>query len=111
MTLPAGPLAGLHVLEFEAIGPGPFCNMMLADMGADVLLVDRPQDPQLGVGRERWNDVMLGGRRSVPLHLKTRGGLDAALALAARADAVIEGFRPGVMERLGLGPEVLLARN
>jgi len=106
-----GPLAGLRILEFEAIGPGPFCGMMLADMGADVLLVDRPEDPRLGFGRDRWFDVMLRGRRSATLDLKSKTGAAAALALAARADAVIEGFRPGVMERLGLGPEALLARN
>jgi alpha-methylacyl-CoA racemase len=106
-----GPLAGLKILEFEAIGPGPFCGMMLADMGADVLLVDRPDDPRLGFGRDRWFDVMMRGRRSVTLNLKSKDGVAAALALAAKADAIIEGFRPGVMERLGLGPDVLLARN
>ena len=106
-----GPLAGLKVLEFEAIGPGPFCGMMLADMGADVLLVDRPEDPRLGFGRDRWFDVMVRGRRSVTLDLKSKAGAEAAIALAGRADALIEGFRPGVMERLGLGPEVLLAKN
>jgi alpha-methylacyl-CoA racemase len=106
-----GPLAGVRVLEFEAIGPGPFCGMMLADMGADVLLVDRTADARLGFGRERWYDVMLRGRRSVTLDLKRADGVRAALALAARADVVIEGFRPGVMERNGLGPDVLLARN
>ncbi|TAN52844.1 MAG: CoA transferase [Betaproteobacteria bacterium] len=106
-----GPLAGIRVLEFEAIGPGPFCGMMLADMGADVLLVDRPDDPGLGLGRERWSDVMLRGRRSVTLDLKAKKGVEAALRLASRADALIEGFRPGVMERLGLGPDALAARN
>jgi crotonobetainyl-CoA:carnitine CoA-transferase CaiB-like acyl-CoA transferase len=106
-----GPLTGVRVLEFEAIGPGPFCGMLLADMGADVLLVDRAQDPRLGLGRERWYDVMTRGRRSVTLDLKTPGGVAAALALASRADALIEGFRPGVMERLGLGPDVVQARN
>jgi alpha-methylacyl-CoA racemase len=106
-----GPLAGVRVLEFEAIGPGPFCAMMLADMGADVLLVDRTADARLGFGRERWYDVMLRGRRSVTLDLKDADGVRAAHALAARADVVIEGFRPGVMERNGLGPEALLARN
>ena len=106
-----GPLAGVRVLEFEAIGPGPFCGMMLADMGADVLLVDRPGDSQLGLERERWSDVMLRGRRSVTLDLKSRKGVEAALLLASRADALIEGFRPGVMERLGLGPEALVTRN
>jgi alpha-methylacyl-CoA racemase len=106
-----GPLAGVKVLELEAIGPGPFCGMMLADMGADVLLVDRPSDPQLGFERDRWSDTMLRGRRSVTLDLKSPGGVAAALALAEKADALIEGFRPGVMERLGLGPDVLLVRN
>jgi alpha-methylacyl-CoA racemase len=106
-----GPLAGLKILEFEAIGPGPFCGMMLADMGADVLLIDRPEDPGLGLGRDRWSDVMLRGRRSATLDLKSKGGAETALSLAGKADAVIEGFRPGVMERLGLGPEVLLEKN
>src|SRR6516162_8501192 len=106
-----GPLAGVRILEFEAIGPAPFCGMLLADMGADILLVDRTEDAQLGFQRERWYDLMFRGRRSVTLDLKTRDGIDAALALAERADALIEGFRPGVMERLGLGPDVLLARN
>ena len=106
-----GPLAGLRVLEFEAIGPVPFGCMMLADMGADVLLVDRTADPRLGFGRERWYDVMMRGRRSVTLDLKGQAGVEAARQLAARADVVVEGFRPGVMERLGLGPDVLLAAN
>ena len=111
MPNPSGPLKGLKVLEFEAIGPGPFCGMMLADMGADVLLVDRPRDGGLGIGRERANDVMMRGRRSVTLDLKSKEGVAAALQLAAKADAIIEGFRPGVMERLGLGPDAMLAVN
>lgn len=106
-----GPLRGVRVLEFEAVGPGPFCGMMLADMGADVLLVDRPTDPGLGLDRERRHDVMLRGRRSVTVDLKSPDGVAAAIALAAKADALIEGLRPGVMERLGLGPEVLLRHN
>jgi len=106
-----GPLSGLRVLEFEAIGPAPFCGMLLADMGADVLLVDRAEDPRLGFGRERWYDVMMRGRRSVTLDLKSPHGAHAALVLAEKADAVIEGFRPGVLERLGLGPDVLLEHN
>jgi alpha-methylacyl-CoA racemase len=106
-----GPLTGLRILELEAVGPVPFCGMLLADMGADVLLVDRPQDPRLGFGRERWYDIMMRGRRSVTLDLKSPRAAQAALALADKADAVLEGFRPGVMERLGLGPDVLLARN
>ena len=75
-----GPLSGLKILEFEAIGPGPFCGMMLADMGADVLLVDRPGDAGLGLGRERWFDVMMRGRRSATLDLKSKSGAEAALA-------------------------------
>ncbi|MGD9952747.1 MAG: CaiB/BaiF CoA transferase family protein [Burkholderiales bacterium] len=106
-----GPLAGIRVLEFEAIGPGPFAGMLLADMGADVLLVDRPAASDLGLKRERWMDVMLRGRRSATLDLKAPGAAEAALELVARADALIEGFRPGVMERLGLGPSACLARN
>jgi alpha-methylacyl-CoA racemase len=85
--------------------------MMLADMGADVLLVDRAADPQLGLALPRPYDAMLRGRRSVTLDLKAPAGIAVALELAARADALIEGFRPGVLERLGLAPEVLLARN
>ncbi|HEX5093594.1 MAG TPA: CaiB/BaiF CoA-transferase family protein [Burkholderiales bacterium] len=106
-----GPLAGVRVIEFEAIGPGPFAGMLLADMGADVLLVDRPAESGLGIKRERWMDVMMRGRRSVTLDLKAPGAAHAALELISRADALIEGFRPGVMERLGLGPDACLAKN
>ncbi len=106
-----GPLTGVKVLEFEAIGPVPFCGMMLADMGADVLLLERTANPPLGLELARWSDVMLRGRRSVTLELKSAAGTSAALALAAKADVVLEGFRPGVMERLGLGPDVMLAAN
>src|SRR3954469_21821761 len=106
-----GPLAGIRILEFEAIGPAPFAGMLLADMGADVLLVDRPQGSDLGLKRERWYDVMLRGKRSVTLDLKSPQGVQAALELIGRADALIEGFRPGVMERLGIGPEPALAKN
>ena len=105
----AGPLKGLKVLELEAIGPAPFAGMVLADMGADVLVVDRPAGTDLGLKRERWYDVMMRGKRSVTLDLKSNKA--PALELIGRADALIEGFRPGVMERLGLGPEVALQRN
>ena len=104
-----GPLEGIKVLEFESIGPAPFAGMLLADMGADVLVIDRPATTDLGLKRERWYDVMMRGKRSVTLDLKKNSA--AALELVARADALIEGMRPGVMERLGLGPEVALARN
>jgi alpha-methylacyl-CoA racemase len=106
-----GPLGGIRVLEFEAIGPAPFCGMLLADMGADVLLVDREAAPDLGLLGERRHEVMLRGRRSITLDLKSPQAIEAAITLASRADALIEGFRPGVMERLGLGPDVLLAAN
>jgi len=106
-----GPLAGVKVLELEAIGPVPFCGMMLADMGADVILVDRPAASGLGLDLAREHDLMLRGRRSVTLNLKRSDGVSALLELAARADVLIEGFRPGVLERMGLGPEILLERN
>jgi alpha-methylacyl-CoA racemase len=106
-----GPLAGIRVIEFEAIGPGPFAGMLLADMGADVILVDRAASSGLGLERQRWMDVMMRGKRSVTLDLKSKDGAAAALELTARADALIEGFRPGVMERLGLGPDAVFKRN
>jgi alpha-methylacyl-CoA racemase len=106
-----GPLAGIKVLEFEAIGPAPFAGMLLADMGADVLVVDRPADSDLGLKRERWYDVMMRGKRSVALDLKQQASRAAVLEVISRADVLIEGFRPGVMERLGLGPDAALARN
>src|SRR5689334_6866871 len=104
-----GPLQGIRVLEFESIGPAPFAGMLLADMGADVLVVDRPASTDLGLKRERWYDVMMRGKRSVTLDLKKNCA--AALELVARADALIEGMRPGVMERLGLGPDQALGKN
>jgi alpha-methylacyl-CoA racemase len=107
----SGPLAGIRVLELESIGPAPFAGMLLADMGADVLVVDRPATTDLGLERERWYDVMMRGKRSVTLDLKRKEGAEAALELASRADALIEGMRPGVMERLGLGPDELLKKN
>ncbi|MGQ0654396.1 MAG: CaiB/BaiF CoA transferase family protein [Betaproteobacteria bacterium] len=106
-----GPLAGIRVLEFEAIGPGPFAGMLLADMGADVIVIDRPATPDLGLKRERWMDVMMRGKRSVTLDLKSPAAAEAVFSLVAKSDALIEGFRPGVMERLGLGPDAALARN
>ncbi|WP_137124077.1 CaiB/BaiF CoA-transferase family protein [Roseomonas sp. HF4] len=102
-----GPLEGLRVVEVAGIGPGPFCCMMLADLGAEVLRIDR-QDGAPGGNPE---DVLGRGRRSVALDLKRPEAVEAALALVARADVLVEGFRPGVMERLGLGPEACHARN
>ena len=104
----AGPLAGLRIVELAGIGPGPFAAMMLADMGAEVLRVDRAQ--AVGEPAPAW-DVNARGRRSVGIDLKHPQGRDAVLRLVERADALIEGFRPGVTERLGLGPDECLARR
>ncbi|SPB13786.1 L-carnitine dehydratase [Caballeronia novacaledonica] len=108
-----GVLSGIRVLEFEAIGPGPFGAMLLADMGADVLRIDRPVAPDdLGPkSNGKRIDVTGRGRRSVTLDLKQPEAVESALTLMSRADVVIEGFRPGTMERLGLGPDSAFARN
>jgi len=108
-----GVLSGIRVLEFEAIGPGPFGGMLLADMGADVLRIDRPQPAaDLGLRTEKPKVEVTGrGRRSVTLDLKQPAAVQAALELAAKADVLLEGFRPGTMERIGLGPEAVHARN
>ncbi len=103
-----GPLAGLKVLEFAGIGPAPFACMILADLGADVLRIDRAGSESL-LGLKR--DFIGRGRRSLVLDLKKPEDLDTTRRLAARADALVEGFRPGVMERLGLGPEALHREN
>lgn len=104
-----GPLRELRVLEIGSIGPGPFAAMMLADMGADVIRLERPGPP--GLMGMLGPDVIGRGRPTVHADLKEPAGRELALALIERADALIEGFRPGVMERLGLGPDVALARN
>ncbi|MDO9707684.1 CaiB/BaiF CoA transferase family protein [Paracraurococcus lichenis] len=101
-----GPLKGLRILEFAGIGPGPFCAMVLADLGAEVVRIDRKDGPP--GARE---DFTGRGRRSVALDLKSPAAVAAVLRLCDGADALIEGFRPGVMERLGLGPDVVLGRN
>ena len=106
-----GPLAGLRVLEIEAIGPVPWAAMMLSDIGADVLRVDRPAPPDMGVARDTRYEVSGRGRRSIVVDLKAPDGVQRVLQLAARADVLLEGMRPGVMERLGLGPDACLARN
>jgi alpha-methylacyl-CoA racemase len=101
-----GPLAGLRIVEFAGIGPAPFCGMMLSDMGAEVIRVDRPGSPV----RAR-KDALSRGRKSLAIDLKQRRGVEVALRLLDSADGLIEGFRPGVMERLGLAPDVCLERN
>ncbi|SEP06730.1 CaiB/BaiF CoA transferase family protein [Aquisalimonas asiatica] len=102
-----GPLKGVRVVEMAGIGPGPFCGMMLADMGADVLRIDRKTANALPVD----DPVTARGRRSVALDLKQPAGVETVLQLVEQADILIEGYRPGVMERLGLGPETCLERN
>lgn len=112
-VLEKGPLSGIRVVEMAGIGPGPFAGMMLADLGADVIRVDRLSgggglQTLLSAGRA---DVVSRGRRSIAVNLKSAEGVELVLSLVDSADALIEGYRPGVMERLGLGPEVCLARN
>jgi acetyl-CoA hydrolase len=105
-----GPLAGVRVLEMSGIGPGPFCGMLLADLGADVVIVDRTQagEDAIDLGPRM---VSRRGKRSVAVDLKTAEGRETVLRLVEQCDALIEGMRPGVMERLGLGPDVCLQRN
>src|SRR6187397_2984745 len=104
-TRTSGPLAGFRIVEFAGIGPGPFACMMVADMGAEVVTLDR-------VGAKKNLKSVAGrGRKVVELDLKDKAAVAQVLDLLANADALIEGFRPGVMERLGLGPEVVMARN
>lgn len=101
-----GPLDGIRIIELAGIGPGPFCGMMLADHGADVVRVDR-----LSPGGLPLPQITGRGRRSIAVDLKREEGVELVLELVAGADGLIEGFRPGVAERLGLGPEVCLRRN
>ncbi|WP_420473608.1 CaiB/BaiF CoA transferase family protein [Noviherbaspirillum sp. ST9] len=107
----AGPLEGLKVVEMVGIGPAPFCAMMLADMGAEVIRIDRPGNASVVASEDSRYDVTARNRRSLAIDLKKPGGTETVLSLLDKADAVIEGFRPGVMERLGLGPDTCLARN
>ncbi len=104
-----GPLEGTKVVEMAGLGPGPFAGMMLADMGADVIRIERPGT--IPLFPEPKFDVMTRGRRSVILDVKKPEGAEAVLDLVEQADALIEGFRPGVMETLGLGPDACLERN
>jgi alpha-methylacyl-CoA racemase len=113
-----GPLEGVRIIELAGIGPAPFCAMLLSDMGAEVIRVDRAanvghDDSRVGgpSGEEHRFNLLARGRRNIAVDLKNPEGVDAVLRLIDRADALIEGFRPGVMERLGLGPKVCLARN
>ena len=107
----AGPLAGLRIVEIGALGPAPMCAMLLADLGASVLRIDRKGDADLVLKRPRHLDLLLRSRGAIALDLKSQADRDLTLRLIGRADALIEGFRPGVMERLGLGPEPCLSNN
>ena len=106
-----GPLQGRHVIEFAGIGPAPFCGMLLADLGADLVRIERPDGRGGDLPLPPEADLLNRGKRSIVVDLKQPAGLDVVLRLVGRADALIEGYRPGVMERLGLGPDVCLTRN
>lgn len=107
----AGPLHGIRVIEMAGLGPGPFCGMMLADMGAEVICIERKPKAAQSEFDKMKRTVTDRGRRSIALDMKKDGAADLALRLIDTADVLIEGFRPGVMERLGLGPDICLARN
>ena len=107
----SGPLSGYKIIELAGIGPGPFAAMMLADMGADVIRVDRAQAVSGGDPKSPPWDLLTRGRRSIGVDLKNPDGVEAILKLVEQADGLIEGFRPGVTERLGLGPDQCMARN
>ena len=107
----AGPLSGVKILEIQGIGPGPFGTMMLSDMGATVVRVDRPRRVDTLPNDNPSLDFLARGRRSVALDLKHPDGVETLLRMVEKADVLLEGFRPGVMERLGLGPDVCLERN
>jgi alpha-methylacyl-CoA racemase len=106
-----GVLSGYRIIELAGIGPGPMCAMLLSDMGADVARVDRLADAGLGIDAGTKFNFLNRGRRSIALDLKRPEAIEALLKMVEKADALIEGFRPGVTERLGLGPDVCLKRN
>jgi alpha-methylacyl-CoA racemase len=106
-----GPLAGLRIVEFAGIGPGPMAAMLFADLGASVIRLDRIEPSGLGIDKPTRFDLTMRSRPSVAVHLKHPEGHALTLDLLANADALIEGFRPGTMERLGLGPDIVLQRN
>ena len=106
-----GPLTGIRIIEIAGIGPAPYCAMVLADLGATVIRVDRPASSDLGIPLPPESALLNRGRSSIAIDLRQPGGADTVLRLLDGADGLIEGMRPGVMERLGLGPSVCLARN
>ena len=102
-----GPLSGIKIIEFAGLGPGPFCGMVLADMGAEVIVVDRIEN----YGREKTNDLASRGKKSIAVDLKNPDSKELIHELIENADAVLEGLRPGKMEKLGYGPDDLLKIN
>ena len=106
-----GPLQGVRIVEFAGIGPAPLCAMLLADLGATVIRVDRKTPSDIGLSRPLKYDLVLRNRKTIRVDLKDARGMALVHKLVDKADAVIEGFRPGVMERLGLGPDACLSRN
>ena len=106
-----GPLAGLKIVEFAGIGPGPFAAMLLADLGAEIIRIERKESSGMGLQRPREYDYAMRNRTTIHLDLKSPQGVEFALRLVDQADALMEGFRPQVMERLGVGPNVCLTRN
>lgn len=106
-----GPLAGLKIVEFAGIGPGPFAAMLLADLGAEIIRIERKELSGMGLQRPREYDYAMRNRTTIHLDLKSPQGVEFALRLVDQADALMEGFRPQVMERLGVGPNVCLTRN
>jgi alpha-methylacyl-CoA racemase len=105
-----GPLAGIKIIEIKGIGPGPYAGMLLADMGAEVIVVERSSQSG-GIGLPSDFDCNSRGKKSIVLNLKTKEGIEALLKLVEKSDAIFEGFRPGVAERLGIGPDACMARN
>jgi len=111
MELRRGPLAGLKVIEVGGVGPAPFCAMLLADLGAEVIRVDRKHASESGLPVDRKFEIMFRNRKSIALDLKKPGAVDVIKTIVGTCDILLEGFRPGVMERLGLGPDECLAIN
>jgi len=106
-----GPLTGFKIIEMGGIGPGPMCALLLADMGAEVVRIDRMQEAGLGINTDPKLNLLMRSRKSIAVDSKSAEGQELILSLIEQSDALIEGFRPGVMERLGLGPDSVFARN